>query len=118
VHRVITAEVAASLKQILTGVVENGTGKRAKVAGYKVAGKTGTAQKAKPVGGYYKHRYFSSFVGFAPADQPVISILIVLNEPHPQYFGGTVCAPVFSRIATETLRYLKMSNEAQTYGMK
>lgn len=118
VHRVITAEVAASLKQILTGVVENGTGKRAKVAGYKVAGKTGTAQKAKPEGGYYKHRYFSSFVGFAPADQPVISILIVLNEPHPQYFGGTVCAPVFSRIATETLRYLKMSNEAQTYGMK
>ena len=118
VHRVITAEVPASLKQILTGVVENGTGKRAKVAGYKVAGKTGTAQKAKPEGGYYKHRYFSSFVGFAPADQPVISILIVLNEPHPQYFGGTVCAPVFSKIATETLRYLKMSNEARTYGMK
>jgi cell division protein FtsI/penicillin-binding protein 2 len=113
VHRVITAEVAASLKQILTGVVENGTGKRAKVSGYKVAGKTGTAQKAKPEGGYYKHRYFSSFVGFAPADQPVISILIVLNEPHPQYFGGTVCAPVFSRIATETLRYLKISNEAK-----
>lgn len=113
VRRVITAETAATLTEVLTGVMENGTGKRAKVAGYKAAGKTGTAQKAKPGGGYYEHRYFSSFVGFVPANKPIISILVVLNEPHPQYFGGTVCAPVFSKIATETLRYLKMSNEAE-----
>ena len=52
-----------------------------------------------------------SFVGFVPVQEPVISILVVLNEPHPQYFGGTVCAPVFSGIATETLRYLEMTEE-------
>lgn len=113
VRRVISTQTAGTLKQILAGVVENGTGKKAKVSGYATAGKTGTAQKAKPKGGYYKHKYFSSFVGFVPADQPVISVLVILNEPHPQYFGGTVCAPVFKKIATETLRYLERLNETK-----
>ncbi len=113
VHRVISIETAQALKQILVGVVENGTGKRAKVPGYKAAGKTGTAQKAKPEGGYYKHKYVSSFVGFVPVDEPIISILVVLNEPRPAYFGSRVCAPVFRKIATETLRYLKMTNETE-----
>ncbi|NQS99981.1 MAG: hypothetical protein HQ595_02760, partial [Candidatus Omnitrophica bacterium] len=111
VRRVISTQTAQSLKQILAGVVENGTGKKAKVPGYKTAGKTGTAQKAKPQGGYYQRKYVSSFIGFVPADRPVISILVVLNEPYPRYFGGTVCAPVFKNIAVETLRYLKMSND-------
>ncbi|MBN2097231.1 MAG: penicillin-binding protein [Candidatus Omnitrophica bacterium] len=115
VRRVISSETANALKEILTAVVEEGTGKLAQVAGYQTAGKTGTAQKAKAQGGYYKNKYVSSFVGFVPADQPLIAVLVVLNEPRP-YFGGTVCAPVFSQIATETLRYLKMTNEAQTYG--
>lgn len=109
VRRVISEETAKDLKQILASVVENGTGKQAKVSGYKAAGKTGTAQKAKQRGGYYQHKYIASFVGFVPAEQPVISILVVLNEPRPQYFGGTVCAPVFKKIATETLRYLEMT---------
>lgn len=113
VRRVISVDAAHKLKQILTGVVENGTGKRAKVPGYKTAGKTGTAQKARPEGGYYKHKYFSSFVGFVPAQEPVISVLVVLNEPHGEHFGSTVCAPVFRKIATETLKYLKMSNETK-----
>lgn len=107
VRRVISVETAKTLKEILTGVVENGTGKKAKVPGYKTAGKTGTAQKAKPRGGYYKRKYYSSFVGFVPADRPVISILVVFNEPRPEYFGGRVAAPVFKKIATETLKYLK-----------
>jgi len=94
-------------------VVENGTGKRAKVPGYKTAGKTGTAQKAKPQGGYYKHKYVSSFVGFVSADEPIISILVVVNEPHPVHFGSRVCAPVFKKIATETIRYLEMANEVK-----
>ena len=114
VRRVISAETAQDLKGILIGVVENGTGKRAKVPGYKVAGKTGTAQKAKPQGGYYKHKYVSSFVGFILADdEPIISILVVVNEPRPVHFGSIVCAPVFRKIASETLKYLKMSNEAE-----
>ncbi|GAI24193.1 unnamed protein product, partial [marine sediment metagenome] len=109
VRRVISIKTAGLLKEILAGVVENGTGKLAKVDGYTTAGKTGTAQKARPEGGYYRRKYISSFVGFVPADQPLISILVVLNEPRPQYFGGKVAAPVFRKIATETLRYLKMS---------
>ncbi|MCQ9207866.1 MAG: penicillin-binding protein 2 [Omnitrophica bacterium] len=111
VRRVISIETARTLKEILAGVVENGTGKRAKVPGHKTAGKTGTAQKAKPKGGYYKHKYVSSFIGFVPADEPVISILVIVNEPRLEHFGSRVCAPVFKKIATETLRYLEMSNE-------
>lgn len=111
VRRVISPLTAQALRDVLAGVVERGTGKKAKVSGYKAAGKTGTAQKPSPRGGYYKNRYLSSFVGFVPADEPVISILVVLNEPRPQYFGGTVAAPVFRKIATETLRYLEMTNE-------
>ena len=110
-RRVITPSTAQALREVLAGVVERGTGKKAKVSGYQAAGKTGTAQKPNPRGGYYKSRYFSSFVGFVPADEPIISILVVLNEPRPQYFGGTVAAPVFRKIATETLRYLEMTNE-------
>jgi cell division protein FtsI/penicillin-binding protein 2 len=110
VRRVISAESARLLKEVLAGCVENGTGKKANVPGYKTAGKTGTAQKAKPGGGYYKHKYCSSFVGFVPADKPVIAILVVFNEAYPRYFGGTVAAPVFRKIATETLRYLEMEN--------
>ncbi len=113
VRRVISVETAHTLKGILTACVENGTGKRAEVPRYKTAGKTGTAQKAKPGGGYYRHRYFASFVGFVPAEQPLIAILVVLNEPTPVYFGGTVAAPVFRKIATETLRYLEMSDEVK-----
>ena len=111
VRRVITPSTAQALREVLAGVVERGTGKKAKVSGYQAAGKTGTAQKSNPRGGYYKNRYFSSFVGFVPAGEPIISILVVLNEPRPQYFGGTVAAPVFKKIATETLRYLEMTNE-------
>jgi stage V sporulation protein D (sporulation-specific penicillin-binding protein) len=111
VRRVISAQTARALKDILAGVVENGTGKLAAVPGYRAAGKTGTAQKARPTGGYYRNKYIASFAGFVPADQPVISILVVVNEPRPIYFGSQVAAPVFRKIATETLRYLQMSNE-------
>ncbi|MFC1699139.1 peptidoglycan D,D-transpeptidase FtsI family protein [Candidatus Omnitrophota bacterium] len=113
VRRVMSVKTAQVLKQILTGVVEEGTGKKAKVPGYLTAGKTGTAQKVNPAGGYYKRKYYSSFVGFVPADRPQLSILVVMNEPYPRYFGGTVCAPVFRKIATETLRYLESANETK-----
>ncbi|MFH1245508.1 MAG: penicillin-binding transpeptidase domain-containing protein [Candidatus Omnitrophota bacterium] len=105
-RRVISEETACLLKEVLTECVENGTGKEAQVEGYTTAGKTGTAQKPNPQGGYYKHKYFASFVGFVPVEQPRVAILVILNDPHPLYFGGVVSAPVFRNIATETLRYL------------
>lgn len=112
-RRVVSSETAATLREILTGCVEEGTGEKAKVSGYKTAGKTGTAHKASSKGGYYQDKYFASFAGFIPADDPAISIIVVLNEPRGQYFGGTVAAPVFRKIATETLRYLEMSDETK-----
>jgi len=111
VRRVVSEETADIVKDMLAGVVENGTGKKAKVSGHPTAGKTGTAQKPKPQGGYYKNKYVASFVGFVPVQDPRLAILVVLNEPRPQYFGGTVCAPVFKKIATETLRYLEMNKD-------
>ncbi|MBN3039277.1 MAG: penicillin-binding protein [Candidatus Omnitrophica bacterium] len=108
IRRVISPENAKVLKDILSGVVEQGTGKRAKLKDYSAAGKTGTAQKPNPAGGYYDRKYVSTFVGFVPVDRPRIAILVVLDDPHPQYFGGTVCAPVFRKIATETMRYLQI----------
>ena len=107
-RRVISTANAEKLKQILVDAVEKGTGKKAKVIGYSVAGKTGTAQKATSQGGYSRTKFTSSFVGFAPADKPAISIVVVIDEPRPLYFGGLVAAPVFQRVAEETLRYLKV----------
>ncbi|MFH1045422.1 MAG: penicillin-binding protein 2 [Candidatus Omnitrophota bacterium] len=112
-RRIVSTETADTLTEMLIGVVETGTGKKAQVAGYKTAGKTGTAQKARPEGGYYERKYVSTFVGFVPADEPMIAILVTLNDPHPQYFGGTVCAPVFEKIATETIRYLNIAKNIE-----
>jgi cell division protein FtsI (penicillin-binding protein 3) len=86
---------------------EGGTGTRARVPGYVVAGKTGTAQKVLPTGGYSETANVSSFVGFLPADQPEIGIIIVVDEPQsPQRTGGYVAAPVFAEVASQAVRYL------------
>jgi cell division protein FtsI (penicillin-binding protein 3) len=94
----------------MTAVAEpGGTGVKAAVPGYKVAGKTGTAQKVDPVtGGYSMEHSVSSFVGFAPADDPQLVILVVLDEPEGKGYGGLNAAPVFSNIAGQALRYLKV----------
>lgn len=111
VRRVITKETAKKLKDILIKVVEEGTGRRARIAGYKVAGKTGTAQKVKPDGsGYSNTRFVASFIGFAPADNPLFSMVVVIDEPIPRHFGGTVCAPVFREVAQGILRYLEVGD--------
>lgn len=108
VDQVITQETAARVKNILVGVVESGTGKLAKVNGVKVGGKTGTAQKV--INGVYSHdRFFASFIGFAPADNPRLGIVVVYDDPHPSHFGGTVSAPVFKEITENTLKYLASS---------
>lgn len=111
--RVISAENARRITHMMMMTLEEGgTGIEAAVEGYKVAGKTGTAQKADPVkGGYAGEKYVASFVGFAPAEDPVITVLVIIDEPHKEHYGGVVAAPVFRRIVRETLRYLKVPPE-------
>ena len=104
---VISPETALRLNQILVGVVENGTGGLARIKELKVAGKTGTAQKLEPDGRYSHQKFTASFIGFAPADNPKISIVVVVDEPRPVYFGGVVCAPAFKNICKNVLRYLE-----------
>lgn len=106
VDRVLSASSAQRVREILAGVVENGTGKRAKVEGMRVGGKTGTAEK--PIGGkYVRNKNYASFVGFAPVDNPRLAAVIIFDEPHPNHFGGTVAAPVFSEVMTDALKYLE-----------
>jgi cell division protein FtsI (penicillin-binding protein 3) len=107
IRRAISAETAASVTGIMEGVVERGTAKAAQVSGYTVAGKTGTA--AKLINGQYSHSdYNASFVGFVPSRDPALAIIVVIDSPHGanRYFGGTVSAPVFKRIAERSLQYL------------
>lgn len=103
-RRVIRPEVAAVMRNILTRVVEEGTGKRARIKDIPVAGKTGTAQKVLEGGGGYSHTDFmSSFVGFAPADAPMLAMVVTLDDPGPKYYGGTVAAPVFQEVMEPAL---------------
>jgi cell division protein FtsI (penicillin-binding protein 3) len=89
---------------------EGGTGTSASVDGFKVAGKTGTAQKADPVTkGYSIDKRTASFVGFVPADQPRLTILVVVDEPKTSPYGGVVAAPAFSAIARQSLCYLRVA---------
>jgi membrane peptidoglycan carboxypeptidase len=103
--RVMSEKTAAVLNEILKAVVSRGTGEQAALAEHVVAGKTGTAQKAGR-GGYLPGHYVGSFVGYVPADQPKLAILVVIDEPRPEHYGGTVAAPVFREVAEATLRYL------------
>ncbi|MBN1872111.1 MAG: stage V sporulation protein D [Candidatus Omnitrophica bacterium] len=106
VKRVISTETCAKVKDILKMVVESGTGQRARLKSYSTAGKTGTAQRLEENGSYSHTKFNSVFVGFAPADEPRIAVCVLLVEPYPQYYGGTVAAPVFSEITDRALRHL------------
>ena len=111
VDRVISPGTAQRMKKILEGVVERGTGRRARIAGVQIAGKTGTAQKV--VNGQYSHsKYFASFIGFAPVDDPKIAAVVMFDEPHPNHYGGTVAAPVFKEMMENALKYLEASQYA------
>lgn len=103
--KVVSAQTAFRVKKILQGVVDKGTGTKAKIEGVSVAGKTGTAQKV--VGGTYSHSHFyASFIGFAPVENPLLAAVVVFDEPRPAYYGGTVAAPVFSEVIGDALKYL------------
>ena len=112
VRQVVSPQTAALVRSTLAEVVsERGTASFAKVSGFKVAGKTGTAQKVDPKGGYMEGKYVVSFVGFLPAEDPEFACLVMVDEARlseEQNYGGLVAAPVFSRIAERAARYLNL----------
>lgn len=98
-HQVLRPEAAKIMRDILVEAVEGGTGKSARIEGVPVGGKTGTAQKIlENARGYSHSRFMSSFVGFAPADDPKFVMIVVFDDPRPSYYGGTVAAPVFKEV--------------------
>ncbi|MCC6132428.1 MAG: penicillin-binding protein 2, partial [Acidobacteria bacterium] len=105
-ERVLSEKTAETLRRLLQLVVSKGTGKRAAVPGFTVAGKTGTAQKAVPGGGYSRDRFVASFIGFVPADTPRVVIAVEVDEPKGKQYGGDVAAPVFSAVASQVMQLL------------
>ena len=109
-RRAISAKAAASTTSMLTKVVTEGTGTAAKVPGYTVAGKTGTAQVALLHGrGYARGTYIGSFIGYLPAENPQVLICVKIDEPGKGIFGGTVAAPVFSTLAKFVVGHLRIT---------
>jgi cell division protein FtsI/penicillin-binding protein 2 len=107
-RRVLSAGTAHELTRMLRGVVEQGSGTTAQVPGYRVAGKTGTAAKPEPTGGYSDTRYVASFVGFAPASRPRLVVLVAIDEPRGAIWGGVVAGPLFAEISEFVLQYLEI----------
>lgn len=99
IRRVIKQETSDTMKKVLEHVVQEGSGKRARIKGYSVAGKTGTAEKLSQEGGYATRHHVVSFCGFTPIDDPQFTILVVLDNPSKYTFGGTAAAPVFKEVA-------------------
>jgi len=113
-ERVFSPNTAQAVRAMLEMVVQpGGTAPKARVLGYRVAGKTGTAHKEEN-GGYAANKYVSSFVGFAPASDPRLVIAVMIDEPTGQYYGGTVAAPVFSNVMGGALRMLSVPLDAPT----
>ncbi|TPW14998.1 MAG: cell division protein FtsI (penicillin-binding protein 3), partial [bacterium] len=114
-RRAVSPETAGEMMRILEGAVsENGTGSKAAMPGYRVAGKTGTAQKIDPVTKRYSMQdTVSSFVGIVPAEDPRIVVLVVVDNPKGESWGGVVAAPVFKKIAEQVLRYLGVPPRTQ-----
>ena len=115
-HRAVSVGTANSLNLMMRNVVNEGTGKLAAINGYSVAGKTGTARKPQPGGGYTDKfgitRYQSTFVGFVPAQQPALSIYVMIDEPSGVYTGGATAGPVFSKLGAFALNRLGIAPPA------
>jgi cell division protein FtsI/penicillin-binding protein 2 len=112
-RRVISQETAASVREMLKGVLApGGTAAEATVPGYELAGKTGTANKVdEKTGLYSESRYIASFVGFAPADRPRLLVTVMVDEPQGAIYGGEVAAPAFQQITSFSLNYLRIPPE-------
>jgi len=113
IRQAVSPEMARQVKNMMSlAVLEDGTGGKAALDNYTVCGKTGTAQKAsKEKKGYAKNKYISVFAGFAPEENPELAILIVIDEPKKQYYGGDVAAPAFKTIMAESFNYLNVPPE-------
>jgi cell division protein FtsI (penicillin-binding protein 3) len=116
--RVVTTTTAAIMRQMMRGVVVEGTGRKAALVGYSAAGKTGTAQKFDPATHKYSHsKYVASFAGFAPINNPEVSVVVVLDTPIAptvvQREGGWVAAPVFHRITQQVLEYMHTPHDLE-----
>ncbi|MEM9036177.1 MAG: penicillin-binding protein 2 [Actinomycetota bacterium] len=115
VERAVISPVTAELmRSIMLGVTDGrGTGTRAAVPGYTVGGKTGTARKPDlENGGYLENSWMSTFAGFAPAHDPAVTVVVVIDDPQGDYYGGLVAAPVFQEIAEHAMRMLRVSPDA------
>lgn len=112
-ERIFSEKTAYTLREILTKVTEEGgTATTARVEGNEVAGKTGTAQKYDPkIKTYSKDKYVSSFVGFIPANDPKIALIVIVNEPKGAHYGGVVAGPIFKAISDEALAYLNVPRD-------
>ncbi len=115
VRRVISEKTSSMVTHILEGVVsEKGTGSEAAIRGFRVAGKTGTAQKANPrTGKYFAHKYEALFAGFVPVGNPRLVIVAMVDEPHGIPYGGLVAGPVFSNVGLWSLTYLRVTPQAK-----
>jgi cell division protein FtsI (penicillin-binding protein 3) len=113
-HRVISSLTAAEMRQMMQGVVLHGTGTKARLIGYSSAGKTGTAQKVDPATHAYSHtKYVATFAGFAPVNNPAITVAVVLDSAVGLHQGGQVSAPVFTRITQQVLEYLHTPHDLE-----
>ncbi|MEK9628378.1 MAG: penicillin-binding protein 2 [Nitrospinota bacterium] len=114
IRRVISEKTSRQMMEILKYVVKEGTGTRAAIDGFDVAGKTGTAQKyIAETRSYSKTEFISSFIGYAPADAPRLVILVMIDNPKGLHWGGVVAAPVFREIARKSLRYLNVPSSKE-----
>jgi len=116
-RRVVNPDTAKLVTDIMTAVTEEGgTGTEAAMKGFLVAGKTGTAQKASPSGGYDAEKRVALFIGFVPANAPRLALVIIIDEPAMGRFGGVVAAPVFRRVADQALKYLGVAPSLEELG--
>jgi cell division protein FtsI (penicillin-binding protein 3) len=113
VRRAVSPGTAREIKAMMNLVVsEEGTGTKAGIEGYEICGKTGTAQKVAEGGkGYARNKYTSVFAGFAPLENPELAVLVIVDEPKKQYYGGDVAAPAFKTILAESFNYLNIPPE-------
>ena len=111
-RRIISRDTASILTSILQEVVQGGTGSPARITGYNIAGKTGTAQIFdSSIGQYSAEAHIASFAGFVPGDSPAFSMIVVIGEPNGSYYGGEVAGPVFREISKQVLQYLKIPRQ-------
>jgi cell division protein FtsI (penicillin-binding protein 3) len=115
IRRAISARNAKIVRNIMkTVITEGGTGVNAALDGYSVGGKTGTSRKLDKNGQYSSNRHIASFIGFTPADDPEIVIMVVIDEPKGKYYASIVAAPVFRQIAQQALNYLNVPPDDST----